>query len=131
MPATTSDTSDLIKERSTAHRPATVAPWAQAVSVLSEALGSQLVAHIAGVSPETVSRWASGKARNPNIESERKVRLAFRIFTELSSVEERHTIRAWFIGANPYLGEDSPAQALINDRDRAVLAAATEFQQGG
>ena len=35
--------------------------------------------------------------------------------------------RAWFIGANPFLDEDTPLTATREARARSVVAAATAF----
>ena len=35
--------------------------------------------------------------------------------------------RAWFIGANPFLDEETPLTAIREDRARQVVAAATAF----
>jgi transcriptional regulator with XRE-family HTH domain len=103
-------------------------PWNTVVDELAAALGVGMVALIGGVARETVSRWRSGKESKPNASSERRVREAFRIYRDLLEVDSAHTIRAWFMGSNDYLGDESPAESLAHDEIRAVLAAARAFR---
>ena len=98
---------------------------------LQDALGQKLTAYIAGVSdPKTVGRWAS-RDRAPREESEQRLRHAFQIFRLLNGDESDHTVRAWFTGLNPHLGDESPATALREDRARDVLMAAKAFLSDG
>jgi hypothetical protein len=45
--------------------------------------------------------------------------------------ESDHTIRAWFIGMNPQLDDESPIEAVLSGRHKEVLAAARAFLAGG
>ncbi len=119
--------SSLIQFRSS-HYHTTVAEWDTVVRNLVDNLGTGIVALAAGVKPETVTRWARGALASPRERNERRVREAFRIYLELVEADSPHTVRAWFMGANPELGEDSPAEALSQDRFKEVLAAARSFQ---
>ncbi|SDM23972.1 hypothetical protein [Actinomyces ruminicola] len=56
------------------------------------------------------------------------MRETFRIYLELAATDSPHTVRAWFMGSNPELGDDSPAEALAEDRFKEVFAAARPFQ---
>ncbi|MFT4220189.1 MAG: hypothetical protein QM611_06695 [Microbacterium sp.] len=62
---------------------------------------------------------------------ERKLRNTFQVYGLLSSVEGDHTVRAWFMGMNPQLDDDSPAEALAAERFREVASAARAFAAGG
>jgi hypothetical protein len=62
---------------------------------------------------------------------ERRLREAYQVFQLVQSVESPHTVRAWFIGLNPQLDDESPAEALAEDRFREVMAAARAFVTGG
>jgi len=98
---------------------------------LQEALGQKLVAYIAGVSDsKRVGRWAQG-AQSPRDEAERRLRAAFQIFHLLLAEESPHVIRAWFIGMNPQLDDDSPAEVIREGRLKEALAAAKAFVAGG
>ena len=44
-------------------------------------------------------------------------------WTRIAVGETEHTARAWFIGGNPLLGEDTPLTAIREDRAREVMAA--------
>lgn len=114
--------------RQSTHHQAVRADWQVIVHALNTNLGNGLLALIAGVRPETVSRWASGQNKDPRPAMERRVREAYTIYTDLVRVDSAHTVRAWFMGSNPLLGDDSPAEALAADRFKAVLAAARAFR---
>lgn len=120
----------LVRERTSAHRQSVVSEWRTLVGALVENLGTGLVALLAGVSVEQVSRWASGAAANPRAANERRVREAYRLYRELVVGDSPHTVRAWFIGGNPELGDASPAEALAADRFKEVFAAARSFLHG-
>lgn len=89
------------------------------------------MAFIADVNPQTANRWASDPRRQPREDHERRLRAAYQIFQELQTVEAAPTMRAWFMGMNPQLDDDSPAEALADDREREALAAARAFIAGG
>jgi len=98
---------------------------------LQEALGQKLVAYLANVNDnKRVGRWSQGD-QAPRIEAERRLRAAFQIFHLLLSEESPHVIRAWFIGMNPQLDDDSPVQAIHDGRLKDALAAAKAFVAGG
>jgi hypothetical protein len=94
---------------------------------LQDELGQKLVAHMAGVSdPKTVCRWAKGE-RMPRADSEHRLRESYRIFQLLLTKESPHTVRAWFVGLNPQLDDESPARAIGEGRTRDALVAAKAF----
>lgn len=122
----------LVQSRRSAHDQATRGQWAEVVSTLSEHLGNAVVAGMAGVTAETVSRWSNPARRSaPKPESERRLRDAYAIFQDLTRVDSAHTVRAWFLGSNPYLGEASPAERILEDDFKSVLAAARAFRDLG
>lgn len=57
--------------------------------------------------------------------------VAFQVVELLSPVEATPTIRAWFIGMNPQLDDESPTEAIRAGRHREVMAAARAFVAGG
>ncbi len=98
---------------------------------LEEVLGRKLVAFMAGATdPKAVGKWAAGE-RTPRPEAEKRLRTAYRVFQLLNAEESPHTVRAWFIGLNPQLDEESPAQAIRDDRLRDVVIAAKAYVAGG
>lgn len=117
--------------RTAAHRRAVVIDVVSIVEFLKENLGTGLVALIAGVDIKTAQRWNKDAARQPRELSERRLRAAYQVFQELLPIEASATIRAWFMGMNPQLGDQSPAEVIAQDQYREVLAAARAFASGG
>jgi hypothetical protein len=114
-----------------AHRTTVESSIADIVAFLREVFGQKLVAYMAGVSESrTVSRWAAGESP-PRAASEDRLRHAYYIFRLLNTEESPHTVRAWFVGLNPQLDDESPASAIRDDRPRDVLVAAKAFLAGG
>ena|SRR5215218_801819 len=121
-----------VREASTvAYRTTVETAIADIVAFLQEVFGQKLVAYMAGVSePRTVARWASGESP-PRAASEERLREAYYIFRLLNTEESPHTVRAWFVGLNPQLDDESPAAAIRDDRPRDVRVAAKAFLAGG
>lgn len=97
----------------------------EVVDRLRGILGPSLVGLIAGVDRKTVQRWSPD--RQPRHTTEQRLRAAWQIYGVLAEVEEPETIRQWFMGMNPDLGDLSPAEAIATDNHRATLAAARSF----
>jgi len=99
---------------------------------LQDALGQKLVAFMVGVEdPKTVGKWAKTKHLPRDIDVERKLRHGYQIFRLLLTEESPYTVRAWFVGLNPQLNDESPATAIREGRTRDVLVAAKAFLAGG
>jgi hypothetical protein len=81
--------------------------------------------------PKTVGRWASERRLPKDLEVERRLRDAHQIFRLLLTKESPYTVRAWFVGLNPQLDDESPAAAIRDGRTRDVLVAAKAFLAGG
>jgi len=115
------------------HRQATAAPVSEIAGVLQEVLSRRLTAYIAGVSGgKTVSRWANGEvAEIRDHTTEQRLRRAYEIVQLLMNYDSPQTVKAWFIGLNPQLGDVSPAEALHEGRLKEALAAARAFTVGG
>ncbi len=110
------------------HERATRASIVEVANSLQGLLTGRLVAYIAGVKDvKTVSRWASGEIGEVRLESERRLRAAYEISTLLSRFDGPGTVRAWFIGMNPHLSDDSPADAIHEGRFQEALGAAKSF----
>lgn len=109
-----------------------MASTADVAGFLQDALGQKLVAYMVGVSdPKTVGRWVSG-ARSPrNTDVEQRLRAAHQVFGLLATAEAPDTVRAWFVGLNPQLDDESPAQAIREGRAKDVVVAARAFLAGG
>lgn len=114
-----------------AHRKAVESSIPDVVGYLQEVLGQKLVAYIARVSDvRTVARWATGE-RTPRADHEQRLRCAYQTFQLLLAEESPHTVRAWFLGLNPQLDDESPAQSIREGAFRDVLIAAKAFLAGG
>jgi hypothetical protein len=92
-----------------------------------------LTAYIAGVGDgKTVSRWANGEVTEiRDYTTEQRLRRAYEIVQLLMNYDSPQTVKAWFIGLNPQLGDVSPAEALHEGRLKEALAAARAFTVGG
>lgn len=97
---------------------------------LERVLGHNLVAVIVGKDPRTVTRWVR-KDTTPSTTDERKLRDTYQVYRLLSAVEGDHTIRAWFMGMNPQLDDEAPAEAIAEGNFKAVMSAARAFVTGG
>lgn len=80
--------------------------------------------------PRAVTRWAAGDTEPPAREED-LLRDAFQIAQVLGEVEPDEVIRAWFMGMNPQLGDESPIEALREGRIRDAMAAARAFVNAG
>lgn len=112
-----------------AHRDSISQSTASITGFLNDLLGNALVAHIANVDKSTVSRWKSGTA--PGQEAERRLRGTHQVCTLLLAGDADHTVRAWFIGNNPQLDDEAPADVLREGDIKAVLSAARSYVDGG
>ena len=91
-------------------------------------LGPTLVAALSGSKDRKLPiRWAKSDGPRPGHDFERRLRLGHRLWTQISSADDDHIARAWFIGGNPMLGESTPLTAIREDRDAQVMAAAEAF----
>lgn len=113
------------------HREATTSSVANAAVFLRDTLSRQLVAYIVGVDAKTISRWANQEVERVHQDNERRLRAAFEIALLLTVFEAPAVVRAWFIGLNPQLNDESPAEAIREDRLQEALAAARAFVTGG
>lgn len=116
-----------------AHKEAVSVPLNELTSALQARLSRRITAYIAGVdNAKTVTRWASGEVTTVrDHETEQKLRTAYEIFLLLTNYEAVSTVKAWFIGLNPQLGDVAPIDALREGRLRDALSAARAFTVGG
>jgi hypothetical protein len=113
------------------HRRTVKASVPEITKFLEEVLTRQLIAYMTEVKDaKTVGRWSSGD-RNPDREIESRLRAIYQIFQILQAEESSHTVRAWFIGLNPQLDDESPATAIREGRAKDVLVAAKSWIAGG
>lgn len=96
----------------------------EVVRRLNAHLGATLVAALAGSKDRKLPhRWAKSDGPLPGPDFERRLRLAHRAWRQIADAESDHLARAWFIGGNPFLQEDTPLTAIRQDRDRDVMNA--------
>jgi len=114
-----------------AHARAVATSVADIAGYLEEHLGRRLTALMVGIADSReVGRWAKGEY-TPRHDSEVALRAGYQVFQLLADVESPHTVRAWFIGMNPQLDDESPVEAIAAGRQRSVLAAARAYASGG
>ncbi|WP_409239443.1 XRE family transcriptional regulator [Streptomyces sp. PA5.6] len=103
---------------------------AKMAALLQDTFSQRVAALIAGVDDHRqVGRWARGQ-NAPRIDSESRMRAACQIFTFIANCENPHIARAWMMGMNPQLEDDSPIEAIADGRTKEVMAAARSFQRG-
>lgn len=99
---------------------------------LNAGLGPTLVAGLAGSKDRRIShKWAKEDGPEPNQAAVRRLMAAIRLWTELSEAHGEHVARLWFIGSNPWLDEDSPVEAIMEDRYKETRVAANAMLTGG
>ncbi|MDF2443701.1 MAG: hypothetical protein JWR01_1904 [Subtercola sp.] len=113
-----------------AHGQAVRAGSAVIASRLQEVLGRDVVAIITGKQSRQVSRWATGDAA-PTARDQQLLRDTFQVVELLTEVEGPEVTRMWFIGMNPQLDDQSPAEAITAGNVRDVMAAARAFVNAG
>ena len=115
-----------------AHREAVEASVSDVADFLQDLLGRRLVAYVVGVKDaKTVSRWAKGEVGEARWESERRLRAAYEIAQLLVRFDSSRVVKAWFIGLNPQLDDESPAEAIREGRLKEAMSAARAFVAGG
>ena len=115
-----------------AHREAVGASLGDVADFLQDVLDRRLVAYVAGVKDaKTVSRWAKGEVGAARWESERRLRAAYEMAQLLVRFDSSRVVKAWFIGLNPQLDDESPAEAIREGRLKEAMNAARAFVAGG
>lgn len=103
----------------------------EVVRQLNSHLGPTLVAALAGVKDRGLpSKWARPDGPNPRPAAGTRLLKAHTLFFSIASSESEHIARAWMIGSNPLLDDDTPITAIREDRFKDVTAAATAFLEG-
>ncbi|MFD9541387.1 XRE family transcriptional regulator [Streptomyces sp. NPDC060022] len=113
-----------------AHRDTAGQPIAEIARFLQDTFSQRVAAFIAGVEdPKQVGRWAR-ELNTPRFDSEFRLRTAYHVFTYIMHCENQHIARAWMMGMNPQLDDDSPIEAISAERFKEVMAAARSFRRG-
>lgn len=100
------------------------------IGALRVQLGQALLAIIVMKSPRTIKRWANQSVRVPQA-IEQLLRDTYQVVELLTLAESPEVARAWFMGMNPQLDDQSPAEVLATGRVRDVMAAARVFTHSG
>ncbi len=108
-------------------------PIGDMANALQDLLSRRVTAYIAGVKDtKTVGRWASGEVTEIRaLGVERRLRTAYAISQLLLEVDSARTVKAWFVSMNPYLGDETPAEAIREGREKEAMAAARAFVANG
>ena len=116
------------------HRAAITTPLNEIARTLEQVLSRRLTAVIVGIKDgKTIARWATGEIEEiRSKEIEQRLRMTYQIvLLLLRSQDSQQTVKAWFIGLNPQLGDESPAEAIRNGRLKEAWAASRAFVVGG
>ena len=98
---------------------------------LNKDLGTTLVATLAGVKDRKLPyKWAEIDGPIPRDEAYRRLQAAHRVWQMINDADNDYLARAWFIGANPRLDEESPVIRLREGDLAGVIAAAKAFVEG-
>jgi hypothetical protein len=103
--------------------------WAEKALYLQQLFGQRLAAAITGVDDaRTVGRWIRGQ--EPQTANRSRLRDAYQIAKLIEIAESKETAQAWFLGMNPGLNDEPPAQVIAEDPDeggKRVMKAARTF----
>lgn len=113
-----------------AHARAVRSTAAAVAARLQKVLGRDVVALITAKQTRTVTRWVTGDAV-PTAQDQQLLRDTLQVVELLAEVEGDDVTRAWFIGMNPQLDDESPAEEIAAGHVRDVLAAARTFINAG
>ncbi|MFF7415466.1 XRE family transcriptional regulator [Streptomyces lydicus] len=123
-------TQRVITAEESAHRDTSRQSIADIARFLQDTFSQRLTAFIAGIEdPKQVGKWCAAQ-NSPRIDSELRLRAAYQVFQTIEHAENSHTARAWMIGMNPQLDDDSPLQAIADDRFKDAMAAARSYIKG-
>jgi hypothetical protein len=96
---------------------------------LQDLFGQRITAMMTGVDdPKTVGRWTRGQ--EPQERHLRRLQDAFHVVCLLEIAESDQVARAWFLGMNPDLDDQSPAAVLADDHatgGQRIMRAARSY----
>ena len=115
-----------------AHRQSVAATIPEIAHSLQEILSRRLTAYVTNVKDEkTVARWASGAGVGIRQAHEQRLRVSYEIARLiLDAGDAEQTVRAWFIGPNVRLDDQTPADVVRAGHLKDALAAARAFVAG-
>lgn len=116
--------------RKEAYRRATSTPISVIARQLQKTLGQRLAALVVGAGdPKAIGHYANG-TRSPHEDTARRLRVAHQVVVTLSSRETPETIQAWFVGMNPDLNDEAPADLILKEPKRVLEAARAYVEDG-
>jgi hypothetical protein len=113
-------------------REGTTAPISEIARFLSDHLGQQATAYVAGVKGATqVAKWIEGGTPPKGQMTRLRLRDAYRAARLIVAAYDQATAEAWFFGSNSRLDDEAPAWVLRHARSlddlRMVVPAAKAF----
>jgi hypothetical protein len=91
---------------------------------LNAALGATLVSTLAGSKDAKASKeWTKAGGPEPSPEAARRLAFAYEQWQRVVEAEDADVARVWFVGMNPWLNDDSPINAIREDRLKEVSYA--------
>lgn len=103
----------------------------ETVRFLNNALGPTLVAALSGTRDRTQSaRWETGNGPEPDAAASERLQCAAVQWKLIEAAEGPDVARLWFLGANPWLGDDTPVTAIREGRFQEAAAAAKAMVEG-
>ncbi|MBE2317510.1 XRE family transcriptional regulator [Solirubrobacter sp. CPCC 204708] len=113
-------------------REGTTAPISEIARFLSDHLGAQATAYVAGVKGAAqVAKWIEGGTPPKGQMTRLRLRDAYRAARLLVTAYDEATAEAWFFGSNSRLDDEAPAWVLRHARSlddlRMVVPAAKAF----
>lgn len=98
---------------------------------LVSGLGPTLVAAMTGAKDRKLpTKWAKSDGPRPSPMFLHRLQYGYRAWSAIVEAEGDHVARAWFIGGNPVLGENTPLSAIRDDRGADVMQAVQAFLSG-
>jgi len=98
---------------------------------LNVALDKKRVAVLAdAAASELASGWAQAGGPQPGAASAKHLRFGYEQWKMVANAEGDDLARAWFIGANRWLGNDTPVNAIRSDKWEEVTRAAHALING-
>jgi transcriptional regulator with XRE-family HTH domain len=87
------------------------------------------IAQLLDTTPETISRWSTGRVEPQRDRLQRVLELEF-FLTELSEFYSPEEARLWLFAPHKLLKGDSPAQRIQNDQAQDVFALIDQLRSG-
>ena len=113
------------------HKETVLLSTPELVRQLISHLGPTLVATLAGAKdPKLPHKWAKADGPTPRDNTLPKLQIAHRIWRLISTSDSDAVARAWFIGSNPRLNEESPIFTIRDGRGDEAHRAAVAFVEG-